>query len=275
MRRWFEGLSDTLRTLTDAVGGAAPAPLVRLQRELEAAYDSRPATIAAARQWLDRIDASVAEVAAQVAGIPGPDSASAPAPASEATFWADALVRQCRIMQDELAFLAPWSALPRRAERSRRPPGHPRDSDVARACGARSGIAAGHRARGGARTRRPPTAHGSMRWAESPPKRAIAPPSGWRRSSAWCSNAMNWPAWSTTFSTTGRVTCWPSGTTSASAGGIRVITICSLRKRGSPVSWRLHRDSCRRRTGSRSGACSRPRGGNRYSCPGAVRCSST
>ena len=111
-RQWFEGLSDTLRTLADAIGGAAPAPLVRLQRDLEAAYDSRPATIAAARQWLDRLDASVAEVAAQVAGIPGPDAASAPAPASEATFWADALVRQCRIMRDELAFLAPWSALP-------------------------------------------------------------------------------------------------------------------------------------------------------------------
>ena len=109
--RWFEGLSDTLRTLVDAVGGAAPAPLVRLQRDLETAYDSRPATIAAARQWLDRLDASVAEVAAQVATISSPDSAGDPAPASEATFWADALVRQFRVMQDELAFLAPWSAL--------------------------------------------------------------------------------------------------------------------------------------------------------------------
>ncbi len=110
-RRWFEGMSDTLRTLIDAVGGAAPAPLARLQRELETAYDSRPATIAAARQWLDRLDASVAEVAAQVAGMPGTDSASEPAAASETTFWADALVRQCRVMRDELAFLAPWSAL--------------------------------------------------------------------------------------------------------------------------------------------------------------------
>ena len=61
--RWFEGLSDTLRSLADAVGGTAPSSLVRLQRDLETAYDSRPATIAAARQWLDRLDARVAEVA--------------------------------------------------------------------------------------------------------------------------------------------------------------------------------------------------------------------
>ena len=110
--QWFEGLSDTLRILTDAVGGIAPAPLVRLQRDLETAYDSRPATIAAARQWLDRLDASVAEVAAQYGTTVGADSASAAAPLGETTFWADALVRQCGIMRDELALLAPWSALP-------------------------------------------------------------------------------------------------------------------------------------------------------------------
>ncbi len=110
--RWFEGLSDTVQILTDAVGGTAPPSLVRLKRDLETAYDSRPATIAAARQWLDRLHTSVAEVAAQVAAIHGLDSASADASASETTFWANALVRQCRNMQEELAFLAPWSVLP-------------------------------------------------------------------------------------------------------------------------------------------------------------------
>jgi cyclic beta-1,2-glucan synthetase len=95
--RWFEGVSDSLRALADAVGAAAPAALAGLQRELETAYDSRPATIAAARHWLERLEAGVAEVVAQVAG----------APESDATFWADALVRQCRVMRDELAFIAP------------------------------------------------------------------------------------------------------------------------------------------------------------------------
>ena len=107
--QWFEGLSDTLRTLADTVRGAESTPLVRLRRELETAYDSRPATIAAVRQSLDQLDASIIEVAARLVGTPGPDSAGAPA--SEATFWADALVRQCRSLRDELAFLAPWSTL--------------------------------------------------------------------------------------------------------------------------------------------------------------------
>ncbi|MGZ5100274.1 MAG: GH36-type glycosyl hydrolase domain-containing protein, partial [Usitatibacter sp.] len=108
--RWFEGLSDTLRTLADAVSGAVPVPLVRLQRELESAYDSRPATLAAARQWLERLDAGVAEVAVRVAGIPNPDSGAAPAPGSETAFWADALARQCRMMRDELEFLVALDA---------------------------------------------------------------------------------------------------------------------------------------------------------------------
>ncbi len=94
--RWFEGLSDTLRTLCDAVGSGAPASLVRLERAVETAYDSRPVTMAAARQWLDRLEASVAEVAAQVGGAPGSDT----------TFWAEALVRQCRTMQEEMAGFA-------------------------------------------------------------------------------------------------------------------------------------------------------------------------
>ena len=53
-----------------------------------------------------------AEIAAQIAGIPNHDSDGAKASGAETTFWTDALVRQCRMLRDELAFLAPWSALP-------------------------------------------------------------------------------------------------------------------------------------------------------------------
>ncbi|MEO5677312.1 MAG: glucoamylase family protein, partial [Usitatibacter sp.] len=102
--RWFEGLSDTLRILLGAVGDPKPAPLLRLQRELETACDSRPATLAAARQWLDRLDGSVAAIAAHVVAAPG----------SDARFWADALVQQCRILRDEIAFLVPSGALDER-----------------------------------------------------------------------------------------------------------------------------------------------------------------
>ena len=55
--RWFEGLSDTARALAEAIGGNIPAPLSHLLRDLETAYDSRPTTIAAAREWLDRLGA--------------------------------------------------------------------------------------------------------------------------------------------------------------------------------------------------------------------------
>src|SRR5207344_3061890 len=106
-----EGLGDTARALADAVGGKSLASLVRLSRDLESAYDSRPATIGAVRQWLDRLEAAIKEVVAEV-GAPGSDPRG-PAPGeSETTFWSDALVRQCRALQDELAYLAPWGTLP-------------------------------------------------------------------------------------------------------------------------------------------------------------------
>ena len=46
-----------------------------------------------------------------VAGMPDAETTGEEA-TSEAMFWSNALVRQCRIMREELAFLAPWSALP-------------------------------------------------------------------------------------------------------------------------------------------------------------------
>ena len=46
--RLFDGLNDTLRILVDAAGGAAPAELAQLQKDL--ASDSRPMTLAATRQ---------------------------------------------------------------------------------------------------------------------------------------------------------------------------------------------------------------------------------
>ena len=85
---------------------------MRLQRDLETAYDSRPATIAAARQWLDRLAAGIKEVAVEVAGTTGPDPGSATATTNETVFWSEALVRQSRALSDELAYLSPWGTLP-------------------------------------------------------------------------------------------------------------------------------------------------------------------
>jgi len=104
--RLFEGLSDTLMILMDAAGEAASPQLAHLQKDVETAYDSRPATLAAALRWLDRLAASAAEVAGSI------DVDAATAPENEAKWWARALARQCRSALDELTLLAPWLLLP-------------------------------------------------------------------------------------------------------------------------------------------------------------------
>ena len=64
--RLFEGLSDTLRILVDVAGGAAPAQLAQLQKDLESATHSQPTTLVAARLCLDQLATSAAEVIAAV-----------------------------------------------------------------------------------------------------------------------------------------------------------------------------------------------------------------
>ncbi len=110
--QWFEGLGDTMHALADALGGTAPAPLVRVQEELHAACHAPLTTIAEVRQRLDRLDAGIAAVAAHVERAPAADAPVAVRGAGDAAFWAAALVRHCRVLRDELAFLAPPSALP-------------------------------------------------------------------------------------------------------------------------------------------------------------------
>jgi cellobiose phosphorylase len=99
--RLFDGLNDTLKILVDTAGGAFPAELAQFQKDL--ASGSRPATLAAAWQRLDRLT-SLAAIVSEVFGADGPES--------QAKWWARALVRQCRDALDELAFLAPWILLP-------------------------------------------------------------------------------------------------------------------------------------------------------------------
>ncbi len=96
--RWAEGLSDTLGVLADAAGGAAKARIARLQTELASASESRPTTLAAARQCLERLAASAEEVIRDLEAGSG----------SEPAWWARAFARQCRDFLEELALLAPW-----------------------------------------------------------------------------------------------------------------------------------------------------------------------
>ncbi len=66
--RLFDGLSDTLRILVDAAGGAASAQLAQLQKDLASACDYRPTTLTAARLCLDRLVTSAAEVVGSLDG---------------------------------------------------------------------------------------------------------------------------------------------------------------------------------------------------------------
>ncbi|MBE0619115.1 MAG: cyclic beta 1-2 glucan synthetase, partial [Burkholderiales bacterium] len=120
--RLFDGLFDTLRALAHAAADAPAAALVlldQLQRELESACDSRPATLAAAQDSLTRLAASAAQLAT---GLAGPDAPPTIAPQGDPQWWARALTRQCRDALDELALLAPWLALPAAADTLRHLP---------------------------------------------------------------------------------------------------------------------------------------------------------
>ncbi len=99
--RFFDGLSDTLRVLEDAVGETAPAQLAQFQQQLESACESRPTTLTTARLCLDRLATTAEEVLASLKT----------APESQATWWARALARQCQDALADLMFLAPWALL--------------------------------------------------------------------------------------------------------------------------------------------------------------------
>ena len=95
--RLFEGLNDTLSVLVDAAREADPVQLTRLQKDLESACESPPASPAEARRSLDRLAGSAAEFASSLTADPE----------SEAKWWACAFARQCQDALDELTFLAP------------------------------------------------------------------------------------------------------------------------------------------------------------------------
>jgi len=99
--RFFDGLSDTLRVLEDAIGETIPAPLALFQTHLQSAIESQPTTLTTARLCLDRLATTAKELHFGLKA----------APESPSTWWAGALARQCRDALDDLMFLAPWALL--------------------------------------------------------------------------------------------------------------------------------------------------------------------
>lgn len=107
--RLLDGVSDTLGLLADATGGVS-GPMAEFRKDLESAFDTPPATLAAARLYLIRLVAGAARLATQIPGNIGVRDDIAPE--SEANDWVQALARQCSEALDELVFLAPWLLLP-------------------------------------------------------------------------------------------------------------------------------------------------------------------
>ncbi|MGD0884353.1 MAG: glucoamylase family protein [Thermodesulfovibrionales bacterium] len=106
--RLFDGLTDTVMILLDAVAAMAPEEgahgrLAQLQKDLEPVYNSPPTTLAAARLCLGQLAASAAEVVVSL-------DALGAVPDNEAAWWARAFAGQCRAALDDLMFLAASTA---------------------------------------------------------------------------------------------------------------------------------------------------------------------
>ena len=101
--RFFDGLRDTFNVLMDTLEGPVPEKVAELQKDLESASDTPPATLTAARLWLDKLAASSAGIVSQF-GSDGPDRES------KAKWWAIALAGQCKDAIDELVLLDPPTA---------------------------------------------------------------------------------------------------------------------------------------------------------------------
>jgi len=98
--RTFEALIETVEILVDSTAVSVTPALEKLRREIASACESRPATIAAAQSWLEKLVATAA--ACSNAANPTTD---------EAAGWGHAMQRQCRDALDDLVFLAPWTRL--------------------------------------------------------------------------------------------------------------------------------------------------------------------
>lgn len=117
--RLFEGLSDTFRLITERVNGVAKGTTRTFADILTPALATPPATGASMHATLLRLASSADALAGQVADTRTAKESSQgnETSESEASYWAQALARQCREALDELTFLAPWLALPAIPER--------------------------------------------------------------------------------------------------------------------------------------------------------------
>ncbi|MEK7322327.1 MAG: glucoamylase family protein [Pseudomonadota bacterium] len=97
--RWLEGLQDTLSILVSETDGTAPITLAHLRKQIESTRAHRPATLTAARLFIENLATSAVQVIGNLQ-------------TGAAQEWAQALLRQCQAILDDVTMLAPWLALP-------------------------------------------------------------------------------------------------------------------------------------------------------------------
>ena len=115
--RLFDGLCDASRVLMDVaaeIPSDAAAFLDQLHKDMESACDSRPASLAMTKTWLERLAKQATALTASLGAL------ADNTPANEALWWAQALTRQCQNALDEIDLFAPWLGLAPAPERLRR-----------------------------------------------------------------------------------------------------------------------------------------------------------
>ena len=103
--RTFEGLRDAVANLADVSADSESPELLQLQRDVQAACETVPATIAATQLLLVQLSRSALMLANRVNDA----AATVSAANGKVRAWADAIRRQCQDALDELTFLLPWT----------------------------------------------------------------------------------------------------------------------------------------------------------------------
>ncbi|TJY63223.1 cyclic beta 1-2 glucan synthetase [Sinimarinibacterium sp. CAU 1509] len=105
--RLYDGITDTLEAMTDAVPDNLGAPIARLRTLLAEARAQIPAKLPALLQSLKSIENGAAAITAALTAGPAEDSPS------DVSDGVAVLHRQCRAAVEELTWLAPWLVLPK------------------------------------------------------------------------------------------------------------------------------------------------------------------
>ena len=262
--RIFEGLRDTLSLLSDALGDGAISHVEALHREVAAACQDRPTSLATTHRTLTDLTTQADEVTAHL------DLTSN----GDASRWAHAFAQQCRGALNELTCLTPWIGLPISTRILNAFPVLDHLPTLRTLTRLEGEWLPNIEQRFG-----PDTTETDRAWLAELQRhmKTASQRAGQRIASlnhlAWQSSQFAQMEYDFLFDGTRHLLSigYNVGERRRDASYYDLLP----RKRACAASSRSRRGNCRRRAGSPSAACSRPRAASRCSCRGAARCSST